>query len=105
MKFNKCEFWLREVGFSGHVIVFEVRSFFDLVGYYRQFVKGLLMITLPMTKLLQKDVNFVWSEKCQLSFEQLKVMLIEAPVLTQPDSGKEFIVYRVMLRLTIYVLF
>ena len=51
------------------------------------------MIVAPMTKLLQKDVKFEWSEKCQKSFHQLKVLLIEAPVLVQPELGKEFVIY------------
>ncbi|KAA3486012.1 integrase [Gossypium australe] len=51
------------------------------------------MIASPMTKLLQKDVKFEWSEKCQKSFDQLKTLLTEAPVLVQPESGKEFVVF------------
>ncbi|KAA3461970.1 DNA/RNA polymerases superfamily protein [Gossypium australe] len=105
-----------EVGFLGHIVsaagiqvdsskisailewkplrnVSEVRSFLGLAGYYRRFVKGFSMIATPLTKLLQKDVKFEWSEKYQQSFEQLKVLLTEAPVLVQHESGKEFIVY------------
>ena len=36
---------------------------------------------------------FEWSDKCQNSFEHLKEMLVEAPVLTQPTSGKEYTLY------------
>ncbi|KAK5845757.1 hypothetical protein PVK06_001973 [Gossypium arboreum] len=46
-----------------------------------------------MTKLLQKDVKFEWTEKCQKSFDQSKTHLTEAPVLVQPESGKEFVIY------------
>ena len=115
-KFSKCEFWLREVSFLGHVVsasgirvdpskisailnwkpprnVTEVRSFLGLAGYYRRFVKGFSMIATPMTKLLQKDVKFEWTEKCQKSFDQLKTYLTEAPILVQPESGKEFVIY------------
>ncbi|KAA3470147.1 reverse transcriptase [Gossypium australe] len=115
-KFSKCEFWLHEVGFLGHIVsasgirvdpskilailelkpprnMSKVRSFLGLAGYYRWFVKGFSMIATPLTKLLQKDVKFEWSGKCQQSFEQLKALLTEAPVLVQPESGKEFIVY------------
>ncbi|KAK5775278.1 hypothetical protein PVK06_043151 [Gossypium arboreum] len=115
-KFSKCKFWLREVSFLGHVVsasgirvdpnkissilnwkpprnITEVRSFLGLAGYYRRFVKGFSMIATPMTKLLQKDVKFEWTEKCQKSFDQLKTYLTEAPILVQPESGKEFVIY------------
>ncbi|KAA3478731.1 DNA/RNA polymerases superfamily protein [Gossypium australe] len=115
-KFSKCEFCLKEISFLRHIIsasgirvdpskvsailewklprnVSEVRSFLGLAGYYRRFVKGFSMIATPMTKLLQKDVKFEWSEKCQKSFDQLKTLLTEAPVLIQPESGKEFVIF------------
>ncbi|KAA3472986.1 DNA/RNA polymerases superfamily protein [Gossypium australe] len=111
-KFSKCEFWLREVKFLGYVVstggirvdptildwkpsknVTEIRSFLGLAGYYRRFVKGFLMIALPLTKLLQKDVKFFWLDKCQQSFDQLKVMLTEAHVFIQPELGKEFVIF------------
>ncbi|KAK5775521.1 hypothetical protein PVK06_043419 [Gossypium arboreum] len=115
-KFSKSEFWLREVGFLGHIVsgdgirvdprkisaivdwkppknVSEVRSFLGLAGYYRRFVEGFSMIASPMTKLLQKNVKFEWTDKCQQSFEKLKARLTEAPILVQPESGKEFVIY------------
>ncbi|KAG8501111.1 hypothetical protein CXB51_003188 [Gossypium anomalum] len=115
-KFSKCEFWLREVSFLGHVVsasgirvdpskisaildwkpprnITKVWSFLGLAGYYRRFVKGFSMITTPMMKLLQKDIKLEWSEKCQKSFNQLKMLLMEALVLVQPESGKEFVIY------------
>ncbi|KAA3461873.1 Transposon Ty3-G Gag-Pol polyprotein [Gossypium australe] len=115
-KFSKSEFWLKEVRFLGHIVsgdgirvdpnkisaivdwkpprnVSEVRSFLGLATYYRRFVKGFSMIATPMTRLLQKDVKFEGTEKYQQSFEKLKALLTEAPVLVQPESGKEFVVY------------
>ena len=104
-KLRKCDFWLKEISFLGHIVsaegirvnpvkieavvnwkpprsVTEVRSFLGLAGYYRRFVKGFSVIDSPLTKLLRKGVMFEWSDKCQNSFEQLKEMLVEAPVLT-----------------------
>ncbi|KAG8503438.1 hypothetical protein CXB51_001597 [Gossypium anomalum] len=46
-----------------------------------QFVKGFSMIVNPLMRLLQKDIKFEWSKKCQKSFDQLKALLTEAPVL------------------------
>ena len=73
--------------------VIEVRSFLSLAGYYRRFVKGFSVIALPLTKLLRKGVKFEWLDKCQNSFEQLKEMLVEAPVLTLLTSGKKYTLY------------
>ena len=115
-KLSKCEFWLNEVSFLGHIVsaegikvdptkieavvnwkpprnVIEVRSFLGLVGYYRRFVRGFFVVASPLAKLLRKGIKFEWTDKCQNSFEQLKGMLVEAPVLTQPTSGKEYTLY------------
>ena len=115
-KLSKCEFWLNEVSFLGHIVskegirvdpkkievvvewkpprnVTEVRSFLGLAGYYRRFVKGFSMITAPMTKLRQKNVKFEWGEECQRIFDKLKAFLTEAPVLTQPTCGKEYVIF------------
>ena len=51
------------------------------------------MTKAPMTRLLQKNVRFELSEKCQASFEKLKTFLTEAPVLTQPTYGKEYMIF------------
>ena len=54
---------------------------------------GFSVIASPLTKLLKKGIKFEWTEKCQNSFEHLKGMLVEALVLTQPTSGKEYTLY------------
>ena len=51
------------------------------------------MTTTPMTRLLQKNVSYEWSEKCQRSFDKLKAFLTEAPVLTQPTCGKKYVIF------------
>ena len=71
----------------------KVRSFLGLAGYYKRFVKGFSMTAASMTRLLQKNVRFEWSEKCQASFEKLKPFLTEALVLTQPAYGKEYVIF------------
>ncbi|KAL4341472.1 hypothetical protein GQ457_08G031480 [Hibiscus cannabinus] len=71
----------------------EVRSFLDLAGYYRRFVKGFSAIALPLTNFLRKEQHFEWSEDRQGSFDQLKQALTHALILVQLESGKEFTVY------------
>ncbi|WMV41671.1 hypothetical protein MTR67_035056 [Solanum verrucosum] len=115
-KLDKCEFWLDEVVFQGHVVSTEgvkvdpskiqavvewrppkspteVRSFLGLAGYYRRFVKGFSIIASPLTKLLKKEVKFIWDDKCQESFETLKSLLTQASILTLPIEGKKYVVY------------
>ena len=94
-KFSKCEFWLKEVSFLGHVIsnggvvvypkkvkdvlswnppqdFSEIRTFLGMAGYYRRFIEGFSKLAKPMTALLEKNAKFVWSKQCQDSFEELK---------------------------------
>jgi hypothetical protein len=115
-KFSKCEFWIGEVPFLGHIIsnggismdpakvkeimewrvpttVTEIQSFLGLAGYYRRFIEGFSKIAKPMTSLLEKGREFKWNEKCQDSFDQLKKRLMSPPVLVMPDLQKGFDIY------------
>ena len=65
-------------------------SFLSLAGYYRRFVKEFSVIASSLTKLLWKGVKFEWDDKYQSSFEQLKKILVEASVFTQPTLGGEY---------------
>jgi hypothetical protein len=83
-KYSKCEFWLDEIPFLGHIIskggiavdpakvreivgwkihvsVTEIRSFLGLAGYYRRFIEGFSKIAKPMTSLLEKGKEFKWT--------------------------------------------
>ena len=51
------------------------------------------IIASPLTKLLRKNVKFVWNEECQCSFDELKACLTSASVLTLPVMGLEYVVY------------
>jgi len=115
-KLSKYEFWLDEVQFLGHVIsaqgisvdpakietvvkserpqtVTEVRSFLDLVGYYRRFVEGFSKLVSPLTQLTRKDQPFSWTDECEVCFEDMKRRLTTAPILVIPDTAKTFEVY------------
>ncbi|GJV22691.1 reverse transcriptase domain-containing protein [Tanacetum coccineum] len=115
-KFSKCEFWLQEVQFLGHVIngdgiyvvpsktkavknqealrtPSEVCSFLGLAGYYRRFIEKFSKIAKPLTILTQKCKTFDWGEEQELPFQTLKDMLCNAPVLALPEGPKDFMVY------------
>ena len=50
--------------------VSEIHSFLGLAGYYRRIIEGFSKLAKPMTALLEKNAKFVWSDKCQASFEE-----------------------------------
>jgi hypothetical protein len=113
---SKCEFWLKQVAFLGHVKskggisidpskiqdvlswnmptnVGDIQSFLGLAGYYRRFIEGFSKITKPMVKLLRKDNRFKWMPACEASLQELKKRLATAPVLVMPDMEKSFSIY------------
>ncbi|GKA33835.1 putative reverse transcriptase domain-containing protein, partial [Tanacetum coccineum] len=115
-KFSKCEFWIREVQFLGHVIYgngihvdpskiepvknckvpitpTEVRSFLGLAGYYRRFIENFSKIAKSLTILTQKSKTFEWGEEQELAFQTLKDKLCNAPVLALLDREEDFVVY------------
>jgi hypothetical protein len=64
-----------------------------ITGYYRIFIKKNSMFAFPITYLHKKRVKFIWSHKCQESFNQLKERLTTAPILKVDEPYKDFIVY------------
>ena len=73
-KCSKCEFWLTEVRFLGHVVsasdvsvelekveavmswerpksIFEIHSFLGLVGYYKRFIEDFSQLATPIMRL------------------------------------------------------
>ncbi|GJR46760.1 putative reverse transcriptase domain-containing protein [Tanacetum coccineum] len=46
-----------------------------------------------MTKLTQKKVKFVWSDKQEAAFQLLKQKLCSAPILALPEGSEDFIAY------------
>ncbi|KAL0534076.1 hypothetical protein IC582_028357 [Cucumis melo] len=85
-KFSKCEFWLEQIVFLGHVISAkgvnvdiqnveaivnwerptsgtEVHSFLGLAGYYRRFIEDFSRLALPLTALTRNNAKFEWSDK------------------------------------------
>jgi hypothetical protein len=83
-KLSKCEFWIDEVLFLGHIINKEglavdpkkvadiqnwkapkdvrgIKSFIGMVGYYRRFIEGFSKIAKQMSALLGNKVEFKWT--------------------------------------------
>ncbi|GJS31073.1 putative reverse transcriptase domain-containing protein [Tanacetum coccineum] len=112
----KCEFWLQEVHFLGHVvnsdgiyvdpskieaaknwkvpkIPSEIRSFLGLAGYYRRFIANFSKVAKPLTSLTQKNRKYEWGKEQEEAFQTLKGNLCNAPILSLPEGSKDFVVY------------
>ncbi|KAL0373122.1 UNVERIFIED_CONTAM: Pol polyprotein, partial [Sesamum calycinum] len=63
----------------------EIRSFLGHAGFYRRFIKDFAKIAQPLSRLLQKDANFVFGGDCQEAFDELKRALTSAPIIQPPD--------------------
>ena len=115
-KFSKCEFWLTEVRFLGHVMsasgvsvdpekveavmswerpksVFEICSFLGFVGYYKRFIEDFSQLAAPMTRLTCKGVKFEWDDLCEKAFQELKRRLTSALILIVPEYRRRYNVY------------
>ncbi len=112
-KLTKCEFLKSRIEFLGHLVdgdgihtvdskitavqkfpipksLENVRSFLGLAGYYRAFIEHFPSIASPLTRLLKKDVPFLWNDAQQRSFTALKDALTHAPILAFPDYRLPF---------------
>ncbi|RDY11997.1 Retrovirus-related Pol polyprotein from transposon 17.6, partial [Mucuna pruriens] len=113
LNFEKCHFMVTKGIVLGHLVsnrsievdkskidiiaslpnptfVREVRSFLEHVGFYRRFIKNFNKIALPLSKLLQKDVEFKFDQPCIEAFQELKNRLTSTPILQEPNWNLAF---------------
>jgi hypothetical protein len=71
----------------------ELRSFLGLTGFYRAYIKNYSTIAIPLSDMTKKEhpEKLRWNDESRQSFEMLKKMICESPVLCMPDYDKEFI--------------
>ncbi|RVW21743.1 Retrovirus-related Pol polyprotein from transposon 17.6 [Vitis vinifera] len=107
LNWEKCHFMVRQGIVLGHIIsekgievdkakvelivklpspttVKGVRQFLGHAGFYRRFIKDFSNLSKPLCELLAKDAKFIWDERCQNSFDQLKQFL-KAPIVRAPN--------------------
>jgi hypothetical protein len=116
IKLEKCHFAQQEIIYLGHLIsaegikphpgkvdaickfkppttLTELRSFLGIVNYYHRFVPNLGTIASPLYELMKKNVRYEWTEGCQSAFEEIKMILIQNPILRFPNFEKEFFLH------------
>ena len=114
LKPKKCSLFQTEVSYLGHRVskagiscdpnkisavqnwpiptnITEVRSFLGTAGYYRKFIPNFSSIASPLSQLTRKNKRFKWDENCQRAFDELKSLLVSAPILAYPTANGKFI--------------
>ena len=116
MKREKCDFFKKQIQYLGHLITEEgftplpeklesirkmprpksakeVKQFLGLIGYYRKFVPRFSDLARSLTNLTRHEVEFVWTDKCEKSFNHLRELLMQHPILRYPDPSKEYTLF------------
>ena len=114
LKLSKCHFFQRQVQYLGHIISreglatdpaktdkvlkwptpmskHETQQFLGLASYYRRFVKDFAHIARPLHRLTERNTAFIWTNECQVTFDELRKCLCSTPVLAYPDFSRPFI--------------
>lgn len=115
LKIGKCKFFQSSIKYLGHIIdangirpnpekveaisrmpppsdVSTLRSFLGAVNFYGKFVKEMHQLRHPLDKLLKKDVKWLWTPECQLSFDRFKRILQSGLLLTHYDPKLPIVV-------------
>ena len=116
LKESKCNFLKKHAQYLGHLILGEgiepvpeklesikqmptprtpkeVKQFLGLIGYYRKFIPKFSDVARPLTNLTKKDLPYEWTPECTKTFEMLKNLLTQEPILKYPDPGKPYTLY------------
>ncbi|KAM1754928.1 hypothetical protein ACFX12_007326 [Malus domestica] len=71
----------------------ELKSLQGRLAFIRRFISNLAGRCQPFSRLMKKDVPFVWDKACNNAFESIKKYLSSPLVLGVPVPGKPLILY------------
>jgi hypothetical protein len=71
----------------------EIQSFLGKIIFLRRFVPNFAEIVKLITDMLKKNSEVKWTTEARASFDHIKKVISEAPVLTSPDYLKEFFIF------------
>ena len=114
MRVAKCDFMKSEIKYLGRVVSAEgikpdpkavaklrdwevprnkteMQSFLGLANYYREFIPWHVKLVAPLHAITGLGAPFAWGDEQQQAFNAIKLALIEATALAQPDSEGEFV--------------
>ncbi len=70
----------------------DIQSFLNFMNFYKRFIYDYNRITILLTRLIRKDVLFVWSQKCQIAFNILKKVFIFKIILCHYNSDHKIMI-------------
>ena len=114
MRVAKCDFMKSEIKYLGRVVSAEgikpdpkavaklrdwevprnkteMQSFLGFANYYREFIPWHAKLVAPLHAITGLGATFAWGDEQQQAFNAVKLALIEATALAQPDSEGEFV--------------
>ncbi|EUC60615.1 Transposon Tf2-1 polyprotein, putative, partial [Rhizoctonia solani AG-3 Rhs1AP] len=68
----------------------ELQSFLGFANFLRRFAKDFSKIARPLNNLISPSAEWKWNTREQESFEELKKVITEAPVLVHADPNKTY---------------
>jgi ribonuclease HI len=71
----------------------EIQAFLGTINFLRRFVPNFAEIVKLITGMLKKDSKVKWTTEAKVSFEHIKKVISEAPVLSSPDYLKDFLIF------------
>lgn len=117
-KIDKCMFAQPEIEYLGYIITkegvkpnpnkvqaiidlqrpstkTEVRHFLGMVQYYRDLWPRRSEILAPLTELTKgtKKGSIVWTDKCEIAFNEMKRIIAKDTLLAYPDFNKKFTIH------------
>jgi len=113
LKLSKCEFAAAELDYLGHHVGLgklqpreqkvqallqfprptnrkSLQRYLGLAGYFRRFIPHFSYISSVLSDLLKKNAKFVWTDKCENAFIDLKSRLATRPILRPPNYDLPF---------------
>ncbi|KAK2899405.1 hypothetical protein Q8A73_012534 [Channa argus] len=70
----------------------QLQRILGFTNFYRQFIKNYSTVAAPLTKLTSPVTLFHWTEKAEGAFTRLKELFASPPILSQPDTSRQFVV-------------
>nr|CAN83413.1 hypothetical protein VITISV_011239 [Vitis vinifera] len=79
LNWEKCHFMVHQGIVLGHITPRKV------LKLTKRFIKDFSKLARPLWELLVKDAKFIWDDRSQMNFEELKLFLTTAPIVRAPN--------------------